>query len=94
MVRWNELADLKEGTIVQVMGNHRGGMEKKKDKKKKEKYPWESEDGSGVPSWAQEVLWSDDGSGTPVSIFGGTSSTSLDRLRINAHQSINVSAIP
>ena len=30
----------------------------KKSRKKKEKNPWES-DGSGVPSWAQEVPWSD-----------------------------------
>ena len=35
----------------------RGGMGKK-SRKKKEKNPWES-DGSGVPSWAQEVPWSD-----------------------------------
>ena len=30
----------------------------KKSRRKKEKNPWES-DGSGVPSWAQEVPWSD-----------------------------------
>ena len=30
----------------------------KKSRKKKEKNLWES-DGSGVPSWAQEVPWSD-----------------------------------
>ena len=51
---WQNLAD---GTIVQVWGNICGGMGKK-SKKKKEKNPWES-DGSGVPSWAQEVPWSD-----------------------------------
>ena len=38
-------------------GNMRGGMGKK-SRKRKEKNPWES-DGSGVPSWAQEVPWSD-----------------------------------
>ena len=49
------------------MGNLWGGMGKKKDKKKKGKNPWESEDGSGVPSWAQEVPWSDDGLGAESS---------------------------
>ena len=48
---------LRMGTIVQVLGNMRGKMGKK-SRKKKEKNPWES-DGSGVPSWAQEVSWSD-----------------------------------
>ena len=43
MVRWNELADLEDGTIVKVMGNLSGGMGKKKSKKKKEKNPWESD---------------------------------------------------
>ena len=57
MIGWDDLANLADGTIVQVLGNIRGGMGKK-SRKKKEKNPWES-DGSGVPSWAQEVLWSD-----------------------------------
>ena len=43
--------------MVQVLGNICGGMGKK-SRKKKEENPWES-DGSGVPSWAQEVPWSD-----------------------------------
>ena len=43
--------------MVQVLGKMRGRMGKK-SKKRKEKNPWES-DGSGVPSWAQEVPWSD-----------------------------------
>ena len=42
--------------MVQVLGNMSGGVGKKSKKKKKN--PWES-DGSGVPSWAQEVPWSD-----------------------------------
>ena len=42
---------------MQVLGNICGGMGQK-SKKKKEKNPRES-DGSGVPSWAQEVPWSD-----------------------------------
>ena len=50
------LANLADGAIVQVSGNICGGMGKKP--RKKEKNPWES-DGSGVPSWAQEVPWSD-----------------------------------
>ena len=29
---------------------------------KKKINPWESDEGSGVSSWAQEVPWSDDGS--------------------------------
>ena len=57
MVGWDDLANLADGTIVQVLGTIRGGMGKK-SRKKKEKNPWES-DGSGVPSWAQEVPWSD-----------------------------------
>ena len=57
MVEWEDLANLADGTIVQVLGNICGGMGKKSGKKK-EKNPWES-DGSGVPSWAQEVPWSD-----------------------------------
>ena len=60
MVGWNDLTNLADGTIVSVLGNMRGGMEKK-SRKKKEKNPWES-DGSGVPSSAQEVPWSDDSS--------------------------------
>ena len=32
----------------------------KKRRKRKEKNLWNSDDGSGVPSWAQEVPWSDD----------------------------------
>ena len=57
MLGWDGLANLADGTIVQVLGNICGGMGKK-SRKKKEKNPWES-DGSGVPSWAQEVPWSD-----------------------------------
>ena len=57
MVEWEDLANLVDGTIVQVLGNMRSGMEKK-SWKRKEKNSWES-DGSGVPSWAQEVPWSD-----------------------------------
>ena len=57
IVEWEDLANLVDGTIVQVLGKMRGGMGKK-SRKKKEKNPWES-DGSGVPSWAQEVPWSD-----------------------------------
>ena len=57
MIGWDDLAKLAYGTIVQVSGNICGGMGKK-SRKKKEKNPWES-DGSGVPSWAQEVPWSD-----------------------------------
>ena len=57
MVGRDDLANLADGTIVQVWVNMRGGMGKK-CRKKKEKNPWES-DGSGVPSWAQEVPWSD-----------------------------------
>ena len=54
---WDGLENLADGTIVQVSGNICGGMGQK-PRKKKEKNPWES-DGSGVPSWAQEVPWSD-----------------------------------
>ena len=54
---WDGLANLADGTIAQASGNICGGMGKK-PRKKKEKNPWES-DGSGVPSWAQEVPWSD-----------------------------------
>ena len=57
MIGWDDLANLADGTIVQVLGNICGGVGKK-SRKKKEKNPWES-DGSGVPSWAQEVPWSD-----------------------------------
>ena len=57
MIGWDDLANLADGTIVQVLGNICGGMGKK-SRKKKEKNSWES-DGSGVPSWAQEVPWSD-----------------------------------
>ena len=57
MVWWDDLVNLVDGTIVQVLVNLRGGMAKKSTKKK-EKNPWKS-DGSGVPSWAQKVLWSD-----------------------------------
>ena len=57
MVESEDLANLADGTNVQVLGNMRGGMGKK-SRKKKEKNPWES-DGSGVPSWAQDVPWSD-----------------------------------
>ena len=57
MVGWDDLANLADGTIVQVLGNIRAGMGKKSGKRK-EKNPWES-DGSGVPSWAQEVPWSE-----------------------------------
>ena len=56
MVGWDELAKLVDGTLVQVLASMRGGMGKK-SRKKKEKNPWES-DGSGVPSWSQEVPWS------------------------------------
>ena len=56
MVGWGDLANLADGTVVQVLGIICGGMGKK-SRKKKEKNPWES-DGSGVPSWAQEVSWS------------------------------------
>ena len=55
MIGWDDLANLADGTIVQVLGNICGGMGKK-SKKKKEKNPWES-DVSGVPL-AQEVPWS------------------------------------
>ena len=34
----------------------------KKSRKRKGKNLWESDDGSGLPSWAQEVPWSDEGS--------------------------------
>ena len=53
MVRWNELADLEDGTIVHVVGNLRGGMEKR-SKKKKETNPWELDEGSGVKSSSAE----------------------------------------
>ena len=57
MVGWNELAELDDGTAVQVLGNICGGMGKT-NKQRKEKNPWESDEAS----WAQEVPWSDDGS--------------------------------
>ena len=57
MIGWDDLANLADGTVVQVLGNIYGGMGKK-SRKTKEKNPWES-NGSGVPSWAQEVPWSD-----------------------------------
>ena len=57
MVEWEDLVNLAVGTVVQVLGKMRGGMGKK-SRKKKEKNPWAS-DRSGVPSWAQEVPWSD-----------------------------------
>ena len=57
MIGWDDLANSADGTIVQVLGNICGGMGTK-SRKKKEKNSWES-DGSGVPSWAQEVPWSD-----------------------------------
>ena len=60
MIGWDNLANLTDWTIVQVLGNICGGMGKKSRKKMK-KNPWES-DGSEVPSWAQEVPWSDDSS--------------------------------
>ena len=56
MVGWNELAKLVDGAVVQVLGNMHGGMGKKSRTR------GESDDGSGVPSWAQEVPWSDYGS--------------------------------
>ena len=57
MIGRDDLANSASGIIVQVLGKICGGMGKK-SRKKKEKNLWES-DGSGVPIWAQEVLWSD-----------------------------------
>ena len=67
MIGWDDLANLADGTVVQVLGNICGGMGKK-SRKKKEKNPWES-DGSGVPSWAQEVPWSDGSSAVIITTF-------------------------
>ena len=38
MVEWRDLVNLADGTMVQILGNMRGGMGKK-SKKKKEKNP-------------------------------------------------------
>ena len=55
MVGWEDLANLVDGSAVQVLENVRGGMGKN-SRKMKEKNPWES-DGSGVGASSSLVGW-------------------------------------
>ena len=43
VVGWSDIKDFEDGAIVRVMGNVQGGMGKRREGKKKERNPWESE---------------------------------------------------
>ena len=53
IICWDQMADLENRSVTQVLANIRGGMKKKKSKKRKTN-PWVSDEGSGERSSSAE----------------------------------------